>query len=76
MAKFLNRWAGGYVEKELLMQITLDRLQCISKQSYLKLFIEFKRGDKVERTECPVQLAVGETTTSINQTFNKLSIFY
>ena len=67
---------GGYVEKELLMQITLDKLQCFSKQSYLKLFIEFKRGDKVERTECPVQLAAGETSTSINQTFNKLSIFY
>jgi len=76
MAKFLKRLAGGYVEKELLMQITLDKLQCVSKQAYLKLFIEFKRGDKVERTECPVQLAAGETSTQINQTFNKLSIFY
>jgi hypothetical protein len=58
------------------MQMTLDKLQCISKQPYLKLFIEFKRGDKVERTECPVQIAAGETITPINQTFNKLSIFY
>ena len=75
MAKFLKKLAGGYVDKELLIQITVDKLQCFSKQSYLKLFIEFKRGDKVERTECPVQIAAGETSTSINQTFNKLSIF-
>ena len=75
MAKFLKKLAGGYVDKELLIQITVDKLQCFSKQSYLKLFIEFKRGDKVERTECPVQIAAGETNTPINQTFNKLSIF-
>jgi hypothetical protein len=52
MAKFFKRLVGGYEEKELLMQTTLDKLQCVSKQPYLKLFIEFKRGDKVERTEC------------------------
>ena len=75
MDKFLKKALGSYVDKELLIQITVDKLQCVSKQSYVKLYIEFQRGDKKEKTECPVQIAAGETNTPINQTFNKLSIF-
>ena len=32
----------------------------------MRLFIEFKRGEKVERTDCLVQIQAGETTTVIN----------
>ena len=66
MAKFLKRAFGGYEEKQLLMQMTLDKIQCVSKQPYMRLFIEFKRGEKVERTDCLVQIQAGETTTVIN----------
>ena len=59
MAKFLKRLVGSYEEKNLLMQITLDKLECVTKQAYLRLFIEFKRGDKVERTDSQLQIPVG-----------------
>ena len=59
MAKFFKRLTGGYEEKQLLMQMTIEKLQCVSKQPYTRLFIEFKRGDKVEKTDCLVQIEAG-----------------
>ena len=66
MAKFFKRLVGGYEEKELLMQMTLDKLQSVSNSSYKKIFIEFKRGDKVERSECATRIEAGESTAIIN----------
>ena len=49
MAKFLKRAFGGYDERELVVSLTVEKLQTKAKEAYQKVFIEFKRGDKQQR---------------------------
>ena len=75
MSRFLKRLVGNYVEQELLMNIVVTKLTCKAPKAFTSLVLEFKRGDKVERSLPCGSVNQGEGEYEINWTFNKVSMF-
>ena len=75
MAKFLKRLVGTYEEKDMLLQVCLDSFKVTSRSNFYQCSVEFKRGDRVERSNF-FNLKEGENDVRLENTFNMMSIFF
>lgn len=75
MAKFLKRLVGTYEEKDFLMQICMDKFTVDSKSNYSSVYLEFKRGDRIERSNF-FNLKEGPNEVQLNEKFNMMSLFF
>lgn len=76
MSRFLNRLAGGTIEKEMLMQILVESFETKTTKNYSKLMMEIVRGDKKEKETIPVQIYPGENKVVLNTMFHTKSKFF
>ena len=76
MSKFFDRITGTFVEQEMTLFTYIDRIFTSSKTGYKRCYIQFKRGEMIERSEQTFDIAPGEVVTQISQIFSKQSIFY
>jgi hypothetical protein len=76
MTKYLSRVFGSYVEDKLLIQFRIQQCSMQTEEPFENLFMEWRRGDTLERSECFGNITPQEQTVQLNVVFNKLSIFY
>lgn len=76
MSKFFDRFTGTYVETDMVIFTYVDKLLSTSSMGYKKCYIQFKRGEQIERSQQTFDVQKGDQQTSINQIFQKQSVFY
>ena len=76
MARFLKRLAGNYDEVKLMMHVHAEKLKCNTKDAYKLIYLEFKRGDKIEKSEKLGEIPTGDSEVVLGKSFSKLSQFY
>lgn len=76
MSKFFDRITGTYVEQDMAIFTFIDHIFTASKTTYKKCYIQFKRGEMIERSQKTFDIAAGEIVTPITQLFSKQSVFY
>jgi hypothetical protein len=76
MSRFLKRLVGNYEQEELLITIQGFQLKIDSPAPFDNLCLEFKRGDRTDKSTSLVNIDEGEGEYPITCTYNKLSVFY
>lgn len=51
MSKFFDRLTGKFEKTDMMIYTFIDKFYTSSKQGYKKCYIQFTRGDLVERSE-------------------------
>ena len=65
MSKFFDRITGTYVEQDMAIHTYIDNIFTSSKTAYKKCYIQFKRGEMIERSQRTFEIAAGEIVTPI-----------
>ena len=74
--KHLSRMFGGAKEEKLVAQVKVSVMMAKLDAEFDAVFLEWKRGDTVERTSSAGGYKTGQASITFNHIFNKLSIFY